>query len=90
MYDPKMLLTLAQSANFKNIVIEEVRLKSVAENALQLVNGFLIKHSLGNEILTKDPNALAPLAKKIEEQIVTQFGTPVVCELNAFLGVGEK
>lgn len=90
MYDPKMLLTLAQSAKFKNIVVEEVRLKSVAENALQLVNGFLIKHSLGNEILTKDPNALVPLAKKMEAQIATQFGTPVVCELNAFLGVGEK
>ncbi|MDB5231928.1 MAG: methyltransferase protein [Chitinophagaceae bacterium] len=87
----KAQLSLLQNAGFTNTKVENVMLDGSAPSAMHLVNGFVLKHSLGKEVADKDPAALQPMAEQMEKKIIEQFGTGIVAgKLSAFVGSGIK
>ena len=91
LYDATVLKSYLTVAGFNDASIERVVLQGEAQNPMQIVNGFLLKHSLGKEVFDKSPAALATMAKQLEHAIEKRFSSePVVCELAAFVGKGVK
>ena len=90
LHDPIQLQSFMEKANFKNSSVVRVTLTGKSASSQVVVNGFLLKHSLGKEVTDRDPMALEPMAKKLETEITNRFGTPVETELNAFLVSGTK
>jgi ubiquinone/menaquinone biosynthesis C-methylase UbiE len=91
MHDPEVLEDFMVKAGFRNVVVERKPFMGSAPSPRDLVNGFLLNHSLGKEVMEKDPAALQPLAEKLEHLIGERFGTgPVVGELSAFIGQGVR
>jgi ubiquinone/menaquinone biosynthesis C-methylase UbiE len=91
LFDPGLLENWMEEAGFRNIKIEHVVLPSKAPAAKEIVNAFFIKHSLGSEVAAKDPADFDKVAKKMQEEIIKQFGaTDLNFELAAFVATGEK
>lgn len=85
------LLTFLTNAGFKNNSVENIALKGSSESASQIVNGYLLKHSLGEEVKAKDPDALPVMAEKLLHALTENFGTgKITVKLSAFVGEGEK
>jgi ubiquinone/menaquinone biosynthesis C-methylase UbiE len=91
LHDPLQLESFLENAGFKNNSIENIFLEGRADNAKQIVDAYLIKHSLANEVAAKDPSALEPMAARFQQALETTFGKgEIVCRLSAFIGTGEK
>jgi ubiquinone/menaquinone biosynthesis C-methylase UbiE len=91
MHDPEALKQLLAAAGFKKIEVENVVLEGTSPSAKEVVNAFLLKHSLGKEVTSKDAAALERMATDMEAAIVKQFGNnKVVTKLSAFIASGEK
>ena len=89
MHDRSALMSLLDLAGFHNSKIENVGLASVAYPQ-DIVDGLLLKHSLGKEVAQKDSGALGALAAQMVEVITAQLGSPATCELSAWVGSGYK
>ena len=90
LHDPIQLQAFMEKASFRNSSVIRVTLQGKSSSPQEVVNGFLLKHPMGKEVSGRDPGALEPMAKKLEAEIETRFGTPVETELNAFLVSGTK
>ncbi|MDQ3003527.1 MAG: methyltransferase domain-containing protein [Fibrobacterota bacterium] len=91
LHRPAQLMAWMNHSGFANGVVERVEIKGQSLTALDLVNGNLVKHQLGQEVLKKDPEALPLLAARFEKEIVLRFGNnPVTCDLAAYVGAGIK
>ena len=91
LYEPAVLEEFMETAGFKNIVVNKVAIKSGAPSPGNIVTGIFLKHTLGKEVMAKDPEAFQPLADKFEKEIVIRFGAEKPeFALSALLTVGEK
>jgi len=91
MYDENVLKNYLLKAGFNEAKVERIVLPGEAPNPMHIVNGLLLKHSLGKEVYDRDPAALEPMAKKLEQAIIKRFSTgPIRCELAAFVSTGIK
>lgn len=84
----KELLT---KSRFKKIAVNNLKFRGSSPSAQEVVNGFILKHSLGKEISKKNPEALNELAAVALKKIEKEFGTNhVVSPLSAIFASGEK
>jgi hypothetical protein len=91
LYDPQLLKGFLQTAGFKEARIEHVVLRSSSPVLQNISNGLFRKHPLGKEVMTKEPSAFEPIAKKFEEIIASQYGAVnPEFDLSAFLTSGIK
>ena len=91
MHDPTALKNHFVEAGFKSVGVEWVKLNSSAPKAENVVNALFRKHMLGKEVATRDPALFEPLASKIENEIIINFGdSELEFELSALLTVGVK
>ncbi len=89
--DPGVLETWMQETSFVDVHIVRVVLGSRSPTPGKIVNAFFIKHSLGKEVLAKDPEAFERMADKMEREIGQQFGhVDTRFELAAYVASGRK
>jgi len=91
LYQPERLMDLLEGAGFGTNQVLPVEFKSGAASKGNVVNSFLLKHPLGNEVAKKDPAALVPMAEELDQRLSAQFGNDTVFfDLKAFFGIGQK
>jgi len=91
MHDPILLKAFMEKAGFRNIEIKLVKFKGGNSSIEELVNGFLLHHSLGREVMEKDPGALPALADALRSRLRERFGEGALeSELCAWVGQGLK
>jgi ubiquinone/menaquinone biosynthesis C-methylase UbiE len=91
LYDTAQLARFLETAGFKNNSLENIFLEGKADSAKQLVDGYFLKHSLSNEVASKDAAAVEPMAEKFQHALEREFGKDeIACKLSAFVGTGEK
>jgi SAM-dependent methyltransferase len=91
LYDAQTLVSWMQEAHFVDITNARVVLESKSPTPGEIVNAFFIKHSLGKEVLAKDPPAFERMADKMEREIGQQFGhVDTRFELAAFVVSGRR
>lgn len=91
MHDPVVLESFMRTAGFDAVSVEIRSFPATAPSPAELLNGFVFKHQLGNEIKAQDPEALVPLAEQLDREIGENFGRkPVKCTLTALIGRGTK
>jgi ubiquinone/menaquinone biosynthesis C-methylase UbiE len=89
--DPSILKSWMEEAGFKDVQTSRVVLTSGAPSAKAIVDALFLKHPLGSAVASKDPAAVVPMAREMEQQITKQFGaTDIDLQLAAFLVVGKK
>jgi SAM-dependent methyltransferase len=91
LYDPVLLTRWLQEINFVDIEATRVVLPSKSPSPEDIVQGLFVKHSIGKEVLDKDPEAFHEMADKMIRTITQQFGAgPTNFELAAFLVSARK
>jgi SAM-dependent methyltransferase len=89
--DPALLTAWLEETNFIDIKATRIVLASQAPSPDEIVNGLFVKHSIGKEILDKDPEAFRQTADKMTRIITQQFGgAHPSFELAAFLVSARK
>ncbi|OQY96280.1 MAG: hypothetical protein B6D37_01975 [Sphingobacteriales bacterium UTBCD1] len=85
------LLSYLTTAGFKNKVVKKVEMEGTSPSALDVVNGYLLKHSIGDAVREKDPDALPVMASRFENSLIEIFGPrEITMKFSAFIGEGEK
>ena len=91
LHQPDELRNFLTKSGFSRPNIEKVTLMGQGESAHQLVQGFFITHSVGQEVANRDQHAFESIARNIERDIIHQFGDkPVRCELVSYFGSAVK
>lgn len=89
--DPALLTAWLQETNFIDIKASRVILASQSPSPDEIVQGLFVKHSIGKEVLDKDPEAFHQMAVKMTRAIAQRFGdAPTRFELAAFLVSARK
>jgi SAM-dependent methyltransferase len=91
MYEPAKMIEFFEAAGFVNNGVFPIEFSGICPSPMHMVNGMLLKHPLGREITSKDPNALMPIAEELERRIANELGKknfPI--ELHAWIGMGQK
>ena len=91
LYEPSELTSYLVKAGFINNKVFPITFNSGRSSLENVVNAFLLKHSLGRELANKFPEVIDPLAKQMQIRLVEQFGEHNdIFELKAFIGMGQK
>ena len=91
LHDPAQLQTWMHEAGFTNMDCNRVVLPSGADSPEQVINGLFVKHSLGQQVLEKDPEKYKEMEEKLVEGISREFGSAALkFDLAAFLTSGQK
>lgn len=91
MYHEEELLNYLATAGFRNKAVRKVELEGTSPSALDVVNGYLLKHSMGDAVKEKDPKALKEMASRFENALIENFGSgAITMQFSAFVGEGEK
>src|SRR5437588_5587663 len=90
MYDKKELDRILRDAGFKNIRVEEIALKSRAQDGASAAKGLLEGNPIILDILERAPEKLEPMKAKLAAALEEKFGKPVVSDLSAIVCVGTK
>ena len=91
LYDPEQLQAWMHEAGFTNVDCKRVGLPSGADSPEQVINGLFVKHSLGQQVLEKDPEKYKEMEEKLVEGISREFGSAALkFDLAAFLTSGQK
>jgi ubiquinone/menaquinone biosynthesis C-methylase UbiE len=91
MHDEGKLENLMTQAGFQDTSVERKIFKGTSPSPGDLVNGFIYRHQLSNEIRDQEPEAVERIAAYLENEIGERFGSsPVTCELVAYIGKGKK
>ena len=78
-------------AGFQNPTVEKIDLMGTAPSPAELVQGFIHKHQMGQEIREQDPDAEERIAKTLEVEIGRRFGEgPVTCQLRCLVGHAQR
>ena len=91
MHNPQQLIELMVQAGFQNPTVEKIDLMGTAPSPAELVQGFIHKHQMGQEIREQDPDAEERIAKTLEVEIGRRFGEgPVTCQLRCLVGYAQR
>ena len=90
LHDPAQLKGYLTKGGFSQATIERLILNGVSESAHNLVQGFFVTHSIGQEIANRDRAAFENIAKSMEAKMIEKFNEPIVCELASYFGSGIK
>lgn len=91
MHHPQDLVALMDQAGFQQTTVEKVDIQGTSPSPADLVQGFIYKHQLGQEIREQDPDAVDRIALLLEEEIGQRFGKgPVTCQLRCLVGMGQR
>jgi ubiquinone/menaquinone biosynthesis C-methylase UbiE len=91
LHNPLLLKNWMEDAGFKQVEVKQLEIESGSSSAREVVTAFFIKHSLGLEILSKDPVQFENIAAKMEDMLTHQFGRDnLKFMLSAFVVSGEK
>ena len=91
MHNPQQLIELMVQAGFQNPTVEKIDLMGTAPSPAELVQGFIHKHQMGQEIREQDPDAEERIAKTLEVEIGRRFGEgPVTCQLRCLVGHAQR
>jgi ubiquinone/menaquinone biosynthesis C-methylase UbiE len=91
LHDPELLKEWMQAAGFKQVEANSLALTSGCQLPKDIVNGFMIKHSLGQETAARYPGEYDNICQKLELAVRDQFGTEnLKFGLTAFFVSGEK
>ncbi len=91
MSDMALHKELLIKSGFKKIKVDNLKFRGSSPSAQEVVNAFILKHSLGKEISKKNPDALNEIATVALKKIEKEFGTKhIVSPLSAIFARGEK
>jgi len=91
LFEPEVLKTWMEESGFKAVKTDKVLLQLHWPSVKEVVNSYFIKHSVGAEVMAKNPDAFNGLAAEMEERILKQFGNgEVKANFAAFFVSGKK
>jgi len=90
LFDPEVLKAWMEECDFKAVKTEKVVLQLHWPSVKEVVNSYFIKHSVGAEVMAKNPDAFDGLAAEMEARILKQFGAGEVKPNFAALFVSGK
>ena len=91
LFDPALLTTWLRETNFTDIKSTRVVLSSQSPSPDDIVQGLFTKHSIGKEVLDKDPEAFHQMERKMTQALARQFGdVNPAFELAAYLLSARK
>lgn len=91
LHDPVLLNGFLANAGFGHHEVKRVTFFGRAASPRAVVNAFFLMHPMGRQVEEKDPAAVAPIARALEDSISKTFGAgEFTFELNAWLGIGRK
>lgn len=90
MYDQNELKELAEAAGFKNVKVELVKKEGVSPSAEELAMGIVEGNPVYLAITEKDPSLVNTIKDHVAKELLTKYGEPIKCPLQAWITEGIK
>jgi len=90
MHDHDELKQIMHHAGFTDVQVEDVPLKSSAEDGKSAAKGLLEGNPIVVGIMERGPEKLQPMEEKLATVLEQKFGRPVISDLNAIVCIGTK
>ncbi|GAC1378836.1 MAG: methyltransferase domain-containing protein [Ginsengibacter sp.] len=91
MFNVNMIRSFLETQNFTNIKLNAVMLSAGNWAALDVVNAFFLKHSILDDVMQKDPDAIPFIVAEIQEKIGAQLKSNIsLFNLSAIICTAQK